>query len=48
MPRGKLVAMPLPTHARENLQPGTLVRFHLVEGNYVLLPSDHPTPEDAS
>ena len=40
--------LPLPTHARENLQPGTLVRFHLVEGNYVLLPSDHPTPEAVS
>ncbi|MFC4784806.1 ABC transporter ATP-binding protein [Nocardioides sp. MAHUQ-72] len=30
--------LPLPVHVREDLAPGTLVRFHLVDGSYVLIP----------
>ncbi|MBA2952464.1 ATP-binding cassette domain-containing protein [Nocardioides sp. MAH-18] len=30
--------LPLPPHVREDLLPGTLVRFHLVDGQYLLLP----------
>jgi putative ABC transport system ATP-binding protein len=33
--------LPLPAHAREGLAPGTLVRFHLVDGNYVLIAEPH-------
>jgi ABC-type lipoprotein export system ATPase subunit len=29
--------LPLPLHVRERLHPGTLVRFHLVDGQYVLI-----------
>ncbi|MEP9365355.1 ATP-binding cassette domain-containing protein [Nocardioides sp. CN2-186] len=36
--------LPLPLHVRENLQPGTLVRFHLVDGQYVLI-ADQQTGE---
>ncbi|GAB3787942.1 ABC transporter ATP-binding protein [Nocardioides ungokensis] len=35
--------LPLPVHVREDLAPGTLVRFHLVDGSYVLIPE--PTEE---
>ncbi|CUR54196.1 ABC transporter related protein [metagenome] len=37
--------LPLPPHAREDLTPGTLVRFHLEDGRYTLLAG---TPEDES
>ena len=30
--------LPLPLHVRDDLAPGTLVRFHLVDGSYVLVP----------
>jgi ABC-type lipoprotein export system ATPase subunit len=32
--------LPLPTHLREELLPGTLVRFHQVDGRYVLIPEN--------
>ena len=30
----------LPLHVREELHPGSLVRFHLVDGHYVLIQED--------
>jgi putative ABC transport system ATP-binding protein len=32
--------LPLPPHARQDLSPGTLVRFHLENGRYTLLASE--------
>jgi putative ABC transport system ATP-binding protein len=32
--------LPLPLHVRDDLLPGTLVRFHLVDGRYVLVPEE--------
>ncbi len=37
--------LPLPLHVRENLQPGTLVRFHLVDGQYVLIAEQQSAEE---
>jgi ABC-type lipoprotein export system ATPase subunit len=34
--------LPLPTHARADLPPGTLVRFHLLDGTYQLVVEDDP------
>ena len=36
--------LPLPGHVREDLAPGTLVRFHLAESGYLLVPE--PREED--
>ena len=36
--------LPLPVHVREELAPGTLVRFHLAESGYLLVPE--PREED--
>ena len=40
--------LPLPGHVRDDLAPGTLVRFHLVDGRYVLVPEDQDeeTPDE--
>ncbi len=42
--------LPLPTHLRQELLPGTLVRFHRVDGTYVLIaeaqPEDLETTDD--
>ena len=41
--------LPLPLHAQEDLPPGTLVRFHRVDGTYHLLVEDDgagPGPDD--
>ncbi|MGI9156078.1 MAG: ABC transporter ATP-binding protein [Marmoricola sp.] len=38
--------LPLPLHARDDLPPGTLVRFHREDGRYTLLPSDHEAGEE--
>jgi putative ABC transport system ATP-binding protein len=40
--------LPLPAHVRENLLPGTLVRFHLEDGNYLLLPESPEAPAPGS
>ena len=48
-PPADLVAdfsLPLPAHALEHLPPGTLVRVHLEDGVYRLLP-EHTAREDA-
>lgn len=37
--------LPLPVHVRDDLLPGTLVRFHLVDGRYVLVPEGGATDE---
>jgi ABC-type lipoprotein export system ATPase subunit len=41
--------LPLPAHALENLPPGTLLRFHLENGRYTLIPGgdDEPGPTGA-
>jgi ABC-type lipoprotein export system ATPase subunit len=39
--------LPLPVHVRDDLAPGTLVRFHLVDGSYVLLAEATPEEVDA-
>jgi ABC-type lipoprotein export system ATPase subunit len=38
--------LPLPTHLRQELLPGTLVRFHQVDGTYVLIPEDQEPSDD--
>jgi putative ABC transport system ATP-binding protein len=38
--------LPLPPHAREDLSPGTLVRFHLEDGHYTLLASEPDLPAE--
>jgi putative ABC transport system ATP-binding protein len=38
--------LPLPSHLREELLPGTLVRFHLVDGNYVLIAEQQEDPDE--
>jgi putative ABC transport system ATP-binding protein len=43
--------LPLPPHVREDLLPGTLVRFHHVEGadgQYLLLPGNATAPEEGT
>ncbi|WP_231482665.1 ABC transporter ATP-binding protein [Nocardioides sp. URHA0020] len=40
--------LPLPLHVREDLLPGTLVRFHLVDGSYVLIPEATDPEEGAA
>ena len=46
--------LPLPPHVREDLLPGTLVRFHRVEGadgvegQYLLLPGHAAAPEGST
>jgi ABC-type lipoprotein export system ATPase subunit len=39
--------LPLPAHALVDLPPGTLVRFHPVDGTYHLLVEDEPGADDA-
>ena len=38
--------LPLPTHLRQELLPGTLVRFHQVDGTYVLIAEDQEPSDD--
>ena len=38
--------LPLPTHLRQELHPGTLVRFHQVDGTYVLIAEDQEPSDD--
>ncbi|MGD9961448.1 ABC transporter ATP-binding protein [Nocardioides sp.] len=38
--------LPLPPHAREDLTPGTLVRFHLEDGRYTLLAGAPDTEQE--